>query len=106
MDNMVMAIIPREEAELVMSALIEVGNTSTVLDTKGGVFRRSQKTLFIVVDDQNLDAILKIIEANCKVVLGYKAEGIIEGNNELSNNAKRIGGTIVFVWKLDRKFNF
>jgi uncharacterized protein YaaQ len=106
MDNMVMAIIPREEAESVISALINAGHTSTVLDTKGGVFRQSQKTLFIVVDDQSLEAVLKIIESNSNVEMGIESEGNSGENNNSSHNTKKTGGAIVFAWKLDRVINF
>lgn len=106
MDNMVMAIIPREEAELVLSALIEAGYTSTVVETKGGVFRQSQSTLFIVVDDQNLETVCKIIESNCKVDMGLESEGFNQESNGLTSSAKKFGGAIVFVWKLEQIISF
>jgi uncharacterized protein YaaQ len=106
MDNMVMAIIPREEAETVMSALIEAGYSSTVVETKGGVFRQSQYTMFIVVDDTNLEAVCKIIESNCKTDMGLEPEGLNRENNESFPETKKIGGAIVFVWKLDQIISF
>jgi uncharacterized protein YaaQ len=106
MDNMVMAIVPREEAESVISALIEAGHTSTVVETKGGVFRQSQNTLFIVVDDQNLKAVLKIIELNCIVDMRLEPEGLNRENNDSYANAKKLGDAIVFVWKLDQIITF
>jgi len=106
MDNMVMAIVSRGEAEFVISALIDAGHTSTVVETKGGVFRQSQYTMFIVVDDQNLEAVFKIIELNCKVDMGLEPEGLNRENNNSYANAKKLGGAIVFVWKLDQIITF
>ena len=106
MDKMVMAIIPREEAEFVMSALIDAGYTSTVLDTKGGVFRQSQSTMFISVLDENLEKVFKIIETNCKVEMGFEPENSNRENIESYANANKLGGAIVFVWKLDQIITF
>lgn len=106
MNNMVMAIIPREEAEIVMSALLEAGHTATFVETKGGVFRQSQFTMFIVVDDQNLDTICKLIESNCKVDMEIEAEGISQESNESFPSANKLGGAVVFVWKLNQIISF
>lgn len=106
MDNMVMAIISREEAESVMSALIEAGHTSTVVETKGGVLRQSQYTMFIVVDEQNLEAVCKIIESNCKMDMGLEPEGLNREDIESFPEMKKLGGAVVFVWKLDQIISF
>ena len=105
MDNMVMAVIPRDEGELVLNAIINAGHTATFLETKGGVLRQSQYTLFIVVDDKNLATICQIIQENCKVDMFVSDE---ESSKEEtgSMNSDKLGGAVVFVWKLHRVITY
>ena len=99
MDNMVMAVIPRDEAEQVISALIESGYPSTVLKTKGGVLRQSQSTLLIVVADHELEKVIQVIETNCKVDMQLNSENLNLNNNEHLPTSNKLGGAVVFVWK-------
>jgi uncharacterized protein YaaQ len=106
MDNMVMAIIPRDEGEMVLNALIDEGHTATFIETKGGVMRQSQYTLFIVVPDKHLEKICKIIQSNCKVDMLIEGENEpLEGNEE-SFSSNKLGGAVVFVWKLNRILSY
>lgn len=105
MDNMVMAVIPRDEGEIVLNALIDAGHTATFIETKGGVMRQSQYTLFIVVQDKHLETICKIIEANCKVDMVIE-EGSEQTGESDTINTNKLGGAVVFVWKLHRIMNY
>lgn len=99
MDNMVMAVIPRDEAEQVIGALIESGFPSTVLYTKGGALRRSQSTLFIVVDDHDLERVFQVIENNYKAAMRVNSYSSNLDNNEQLPTTNKLGGAVVFVWK-------
>lgn len=101
MDNMVMAVIPRDEGELVLNAVINAGHTATFLETKGGVLRQSQYTLFIVVNDSHLEKICKIIQANCKVDMVFEDQNSHKELPDSMENEK-LGGAVVFIWKLHR----
>ena len=102
MDNMVMAIIPREEGELVLNALIEEGHTATYIETKGGVLRQSQYTLFIVVPDKHLEKVCKIIQSNCKVDMMIEGENESLETSDASLSGNKLGGAVLFIWKLNR----
>lgn len=106
MDNMVMTIIPRDEAEQVLSALIESGHTSTFIETKGGVFRQSQYTLFIVVNDNNLVRVCEIIKTNCKVAMNIDQDHLNQDDSTSSVNDNQLGGAVVFVWKLNQIISY
>jgi len=54
MNKMVMSVIPRDEAEMVLAALINGGHTATFLETKGGILRQSQYTLFTAVKEEDV----------------------------------------------------
>jgi len=100
-----MAVIPRDEGEHVLNAIINAGHTATFLETKGGVLRQSQYTLFIVVDDKNLAMICQIIQENCKVDMFVSDEESLK--EETGNmNSDKLGGAVVFVWKLHRAITY
>ena len=102
MNKMVMAIIPRDEAELVLDALIEAGHSATFMETKGGMLRQSQYTLFIAIKSEDLDAVCNIIRDNCMVDINFK-----ESDSSLQNllgdfSDNKLGGAVVFTWNLNR----
>jgi len=99
MDNMVMAVIPRDEAEQVISALIESGYPATVLKTKGGVLRQSQSTLFMVVADHDLEKVFMLIESNCRIDMQIFSDSSYPEKNEQFPSNNKLGGAVVFVWK-------
>jgi len=102
MNKMVMAIIPRDEAELVLDALIEAGHSATFMETKGGMLRQSQYTLFIAIKDKDIEAVCKIIKTNCMVDINIHESEPNSSNilEELGSN--KLGGAIVFIWNLNR----
>jgi uncharacterized protein YaaQ len=102
MNKMVMAIIPRDEAELVLDALIEAGYSATFMETKGGMLRQSQYTLFIAIKDKDLEAVCTIIKTNCMVDVNIQESDSNPANilDELGSN--KLGGAVVFVWNLNR----
>ena len=63
--KMVMAVVPRHEAESVLSALISAGHTATFAESRGGMLRQAQYTLFIGVDEPALETVLDIIRESC-----------------------------------------
>lgn len=103
MDKMVMAVIPRDEAETVLDALISSGYTATFMETKGGMLRQSQYTLFIAVKNTDLDKVCGIIKDNCTVEIDNVEEEIdredLFGDETISD---KIGGAIIFMWDLHK----
>jgi uncharacterized protein YaaQ len=103
MDKMVMAVIPRDEAEMVLDALISGGYTATFMETKGGMLRQSQYTLFIAVKNADLKAVCNIIKENCTVqISGFNVD--LEREEMLTDESAsdKIGGAIIFVWNLHK----
>lgn len=103
MDKMVMAVIPRDEAETVLDALISAGYTATFMETKGGMLRQSQYSLFIAVKNEDLDKVCSIIKENCTVqVSDINDEIEREELLEEEGIAEKIGGAIIFIWELNK----
>ncbi|MEA3344944.1 MAG: cyclic-di-AMP receptor [Chloroflexota bacterium] len=101
--KMVMAIMPRSEAEGVLQALVGAEHTATFTETRGGMLRQAQKTLFIAVKDDDLQEVLGIIERSCHsrvtVETSESESAIPFGPTSVTT---KVGGAVVFVWDLNR----
>ncbi|MHB0856046.1 MAG: cyclic-di-AMP receptor [Anaerolineae bacterium] len=103
MTKMIMAVIPREQVECVLSALIDAGHTATYSESRGGMLRQSQQMLFIAVKAEHLQKVLAIIRENCRSETHAESSDIEPGglSRTLPVTAD-LGGAVVFVWELDR----
>jgi uncharacterized protein YaaQ len=94
-----MVIVPRDQGESVLQALVVAGHTATFTESRSGVLRQAQLSLFIGVEDENLAQVLAIVEDSCHsdvlVGTGAPSQGSGAGGT-------RVGGAVVFVWDLDR----
>lgn len=103
MTKMVMAVVPRDEAERVLDALIDAGHTATFTESRGGMLRQSQLTLFIAVKREALEKVLTIIRENSRTKVqvdsGETADSVSLGPIPVT---AELGGAVVFIWDLDR----
>ncbi len=100
--KMVMAVVPRDEAERVIEALVAAGHTATFSDSRGGVLRQAQQTLFIAVEKAHLERVLSIIRTNCRSCVELET---MEGEEQpfpAAPPTAEVGGAAVFVWDLER----
>jgi uncharacterized protein YaaQ len=103
--KMVMAVVPRDEAEGVLSALIAAGHTATFTESRGGMLRQAQYTLFIGVDEPSLARVLGIIRQSC-----HSHVRVERGEGDAPSHAltpsvtasATVGGAAIFVWDLDQ----
>ena len=102
MNKMVMAVIPHDEAEHVLDALINAGFSATFMETKGGMLRQSQYSLFIAVSTETLDNVLDIIKNSCKTDIALDEDDLTKQEILENSGAQKLGGAVVFVWDLDR----
>jgi len=102
MKKMIMAVIPRDEAEQVLDALINAGHTATFSETKGGMLRQSQYTLFIAVDADQVSNVCSVIKSNCTTDVPLDDELESELTSLSTDGATRVGGAIVFIWNIDK----
>jgi uncharacterized protein YaaQ len=100
---MVMAVVPRDEAECVLEALVAAGFAATFTESRGGMLRQAQYTLFIAVKSEDLDQVLTIIQGSCHSEV--QVESSEPKKPSLSGPAPKkaeLGGAAVLVWTLDR----
>lgn len=102
MNKMVMAVVPRDEAERVLRGLVSAGYTATFSPSRGGVLRQMQQMLFTAVDEANLDEVLTIIRANCREQVEIDIEETDDEPAEVAPVTAEFGGAVVFVWDLER----
>jgi len=100
--KMVMAVMPRGEAERVLQGLVAANHTATYMETRGGMLRQAQMTLFIAVESQDLEQVLSILENTCRSEPVVEAvEGEERGNTPMPARP-RLGGAVVFIWDIER----
>jgi uncharacterized protein YaaQ len=99
--KMLMVIIPRDEAERVLQALVAANHTATYMETRGGMLRQAQMTLFIAVKDEDLEKVTGIIQGSSR------SEPVVESADDGVSAAPmparpRLGGAVVFIWNIER----
>ena len=102
MKKMIMAIVPHAEAERVVQAIVEMGQTATMVESRSGVLRQRQQVLFSAVEEVDLEGVVAVIRGNCRheaVIGSVTADrfslGTVPGPADL-------GGAVVFIWDVDR----
>lgn len=103
MTKMVMAVVFRDQAPNVLEALVKAGHTATVSESRGGVLRQAQFTLFMAVEEKDMDKVLSIIQENCRtqVEVGSTETPSAHSLGPISATAD-LGGAVVFIWDLER----
>lgn len=101
MNKIIMAIIPRNQAEPVLRALVAAGYTATFSDSRGGVLRQAQRMLFIALTEGDLETVLELIRVNCRACL--ERTGLEPApSRPTPAMPAHPNGAAIFVWDLDR----
>ncbi len=100
--KMIMAIVPRGEAERVLQALVASNHTATYVETRGGILRQAQMTLFIAVKAQELEQVLSIIKSSCRSEPSVESVEGEETSGAPMPAMPRLGGAVVFIWDIVR----
>lgn len=100
---MIMAVVSRDEAQNVLDALIEAGYAATFVESRGGMLRQSQLTLFIAVEKRDdVDAVLAMIREHCRREMEVGSQEQEDIGRPGRSVVTRLGGAAIFVWELDR----
>lgn len=96
MRKMIMGVVPRDEFEAVLKALVANGYTATFSESKGGILRQAQQLFFIAVAAEELERVVAIIRDHCR-------PRVQAGGPSLPTaGQKKVGGAVIFVWDLER----
>jgi uncharacterized protein YaaQ len=101
--KMVMAVVSRQESQEVLNELVAAGHTATSVESRGGVLRQQYDTLFIAVEDEDLDEVLATVGRSCHSCVSVERRGSPTAEpSALSRDIAEVGGAVVFVWELER----
>jgi uncharacterized protein YaaQ len=64
--NLVLSVVRKEDADMVAGGLLSAGHRVTRINTAGAFLRRGNVTLLIGAEEDKVDEILRIIDANCR----------------------------------------
>ncbi|MGD8243856.1 MAG: cyclic-di-AMP receptor [Anaerolineae bacterium] len=99
--KMIMAIIPRDQGESVLQALVAANHTATYVETRGGMLRQAQLTLFIAVQDEELEVVLDIIQGSCTSPPLLESDDA-EAVSTPMPARPTLGGAVCFIWNIER----
>jgi uncharacterized protein YaaQ len=98
--KMVMSIVPRDQANHVLEALVRARFTATFSSSRGGMLRQAQEMLFIAVEDDDLESVLSIIRENCRTEV--TVDTVDEHSLGPIPVTTELGGAVCFIWDIDR----
>ncbi len=99
--KMVMAVVPKEESGGVLDQLVANGQTATYMESRGGVLHQSRVTMYIAVEDNDLNSVLEIVRGYCHsgvMVEDADGDGCLPPGQP---HTAEVGGAVVFVWELE-----
>lgn len=99
---MIMAVIPHGSGKIVLDELVNAGYKVTYSETRGGLLKQSQLSLYIGVEEKDIPAALKIIESNCRSHLSIRTERGAGKFHRSVDSLQGLGGTVVFIWNIDQ----
>lgn len=108
--KLIVAIVQDQDQDLLGRAFLEARVPATKLSSTGSFLRSGNTTFLIGVDDERVEEVLNIIEAN-----GKRREQIVSQpatfdiNFEMSQSFPmevEVGGAIVFVLPIEQSYRF
>ncbi len=103
MKKMIMAVVPRDQGSQVLEMLITAGYPVTFAESRGGVWRQAQYTLYACVEEERVEDALRIIAENCRAQVEVETANV--ATTSAPHSIQRIaglGGAAVFVWDVER----
>ena len=104
--KMMMIVLPCKKGDNFLAALINAGFTATYSETRGGMLRQSQLTLFVAVNEKKVKDIIGLIRETCslnaRVHYGFGITQPAPKDEEGDCSDIGVSGAVVFVWSLER----
>ncbi len=104
--KMVMVVVPKSCGEGLLSSLVNAGYSATYHETRGGMLRQSQLSVFIAVNETEVPKVLTVINCSCKgggkVHQGFGL-GVLEPlETSKEDDLEESRSAVIFIWSLDR----
>ena len=102
----IVAVVQRDDADGLLDALRKNNYQATVTSSTGGFLREGNATIMIGVEDEKVDAVLKVIKTNCTTRTQFvnPMPPVMEpGELYLAQPVEvQVGGATVFVFAVER----
>lgn len=102
----VVSVVHKEDARLLVEALVAQKYRVTAWHTTGGFLREENVTLFSAVEDEQVDDLIRLIQSNCKTRTQHVASlpSQFESGElyEVNTREVTVGGAAIFVLDVDR----
>ncbi len=104
--KMVLAIIHDEDAHALLSKLNKSGHMATKLSSTGGLLRTGNTTIFVGVEEEEVEVVLDIIKDTCKTkkeltVMNPPVINMVESYMPYPVEVT-VGGATIFVLDVDK----
>lgn len=108
--KLVIAIVQSDDAGALSDALREANFQSTLISSTGGFLREGNGTIFIGIQDNQVDAVLKVIKENCTTRTQFvnPMPPVMEpGELYMPPPVEvQVGGAVVFVQNIEQFVKF
>ncbi len=99
--KLIIAVIQKDDASMLSSALVEQGFSVTKLSTTGGFLTTGNTTLLIGTEDEKIGQVKEIIKSICQtreqIVSTPISYSYMEGSSVSCDVNVKVGGATVFV---------
>lgn len=103
--KLMIAVVQKDDASMLSSALIEKGFSVTKLSTTGGFLTTGNTTLLIGVDDDKVEKVKEIIKSICRtreqIISTPMSYSYLEGSGVSCDVNVKVGGATVFVLNVE-----
>lgn len=101
--KMIMSVLSRKNSENVLNALVNEGFMVTYGETRGGLLRQSQVSLYIAVSEELVPNVMEIIRIHCKSHSHvHNLQQSEQGVHQTDSGNFEVGGAVTFIWEIDR----
>lgn len=102
--KMIMAVISKKSGDKVLEALVSAGYMATFNETRGGMLRQSQLTIYLGLEDEDVAPALRIIKENCKLRTSLHKAGHPGEDSQPTPELGtfQLGSAVVFIWELEK----
>ena len=108
--KLIVSIVHSDDADGLISALLEKGYRSTKISTTGGFLREGNATILVGTEEENVPDVLSIIKANCHTRTQFvnPLPPVMEpGELYMPNPIEvQVGGATIFILNVEQFWRF